>query len=52
LEVFIIITPWVEQSLGNLDPSQIANKLQDWEPGKVNGRCVVGINTLLNKQQW
>ena len=46
LEVFIVVTPWVEKSLCDLDPAEVANELQDWEPRKVDGRCVVGKHSL------
>ena len=33
LEILVVVTPGVEERLGHLDPAQVSDELQDWEPG-------------------
>ena len=33
VKIFIVITPWIEQSFSNLDPTNVTDELNDGEEG-------------------
>jgi len=43
LEILIIITPWIEKSFRNLDPTKVTNELNDGEVWKVDGGSVIVV---------
>ena len=46
LEILVVVTPGVEKRLGHLDPAQVSDELQDWEPGQEDDRRVTNERSL------
>ena len=40
LEIFVIVSPWIEQGFGNLDPTKIGDKFNQSEDWNMDNRRV------------
>jgi hypothetical protein len=50
LKILIIVTPRVEKSFSNLDPTKVTDEFNDGVIGKVDDRSVVEVGALVECQ--